>query len=701
MGINSLPPIFYPSEVDIDKELFAPVASVASSLDCMVGYFTSGMLSELSRAIVSYLKTEKNAPLRFVISPFLTEKDLFAIKNAYKLEENFFNILFPNFQIDEESLRTRTITVLSYLISIGKIELKIALVDSGIFHTKAWLFDTPLGKIAIHGSSNATVGGLSKNFEQLVLNRSWTSKESDQIVQSLNDRFESFWSDTYQGIEVLPLNQETIRYVEKIAPKGKENFKKLDSSGVMSVDELERELLKLETPELKIPNYLCYNSGEYAHQGEAVNAWLNNNKHGILSIATGGGKTITSLIAAAKVMQEQGDLFLLIAVPTKALMNQWEEEIKEFSINPINTNGYPINDIKREVKDALRRLRLKVSRAEVVIVTHEAVSGEKLRDVLSSPKTINSMLIVDEVHNIGSKRSQLNFPTEFQFKLGLSATPIRQFDEEGTEFLLDTFQGVVYEFGLDRAIGSCLVNYNYYAYFVTLTAIEEDEFIDITRQIKKLTFASELGDSSKERQSWELLCIKRRSIVESAANKVRKLAQVLPEDNLEINKTLIFCTDKNPSQLEQVNELLHSRSLKFHQVTAEETGNNNKLKRIIQSFADDKLQVLTSKRVLDEGFNVPQTEKAYLLASNTVVRQWMQRLGRVLRVSHKTGKKTADIHDFIVLPVFDGELDKDLRALLNTEYKRVHFFSQYSINYMDENGGYKATEKILEMLGVE
>lgn len=698
MSLDSLASIYFPSEVDIDKELFAPVARVSTSLDCMVGYFTSGLLAELSTAISTYLNSNQSTPMRFIISPFLTEKDLNAIKNAHELNQDFFHILFPNFLIDEDSLRTKTITVLSYLISLGKLEIKIALMDAGLFHTKAWLFNTPNGKLAIHGSSNATTGGLSKNFEQLSLDRSWKNDDAEYKVIQLEQRFDKLWSANYDNVDVLPLNQETLVHIQKLAPIGKANLeKKMRDAQESNLDD--EDLLLFEKPTLKIPSFINYETGEFSHQGDAVNAWLNNNNHGILSIATGGGKTYTSLIAATKVLEKYGSLFLLVAVPTKALMNQWEDDIKEFSINPLNTNGLNSNTIKRELRSALRNIRHGASDVEIAIITHDALSSELLESIRPLLSDVNSMLVVDEVHNIGTKRAQENFPIEFKYKLGLSATYERQFDEEGTQFLLDTFQGVVYEYGLDKAIGSCLVNYEYYAHFVNLNATEEDEFVDLTERIRRLAFASEYPDGSNEKEMWKTLCIRRRAIIESAANKIATLAELLPTDSSDIQRTLIFCTDKNPDQLIEVNRLLIDKGVKFHQITAEETSNNKKLKNIVDMFSNNMLQVLTSKRVLDEGFNVPQTEVAYLLASNTVVRQWVQRLGRVLRLSPKTGKEKAVIHDFLVLPMTD-EMDADFKALLNSEYERVHFFSQYSTNYMDENGGYRATERILELLGV-
>jgi superfamily II DNA or RNA helicase len=698
-NIDYLPPIFYPSEKDIDGGLFQPVASVSTTLDCMVGYFTSGVLSELALALSSFLKIEDAEPMRFIISPNIESNDLAAIRQAYSEGTDFFGILFPELLISESALRTYTVSALAYLIVSKKIELKVALKRNGLFHTKAWLFKTPSGGVAIHGSSNATTGGMFKNFEQLVLSRSWMGWESNEVVKSLQKKFDTFWGGGTDDVEIIPMNDKTLETIARLSSKQTRVLENFSNSYYVSLEESGNNGLNNRVSKLSIPGYIDFRNGAFAHQGEAVDAWFENNQCGILSIATGGGKTITSMIAATKLMEREKSLLVVVAVPTKALMNQWERDISEFGVSAVNTNGMSVMKIQRACKSSARNLRLNLSSAEVIVVTHAALLNDIFDEKLLNSSHFKSMLIVDEVHNIGSQRSQEKFPRLFDFKIGLSATFERQFDEEGTRFLIEIFNKVVYEYGLDRAIGECLVNFQYYAHFIYLTAEEEFDFEELTAEIKKMSFAAASDAPLSAKERWQRLCLKRRALVESASNKIEALENLLPKSRYDIKKSLIFCTDKNPEQLDAVNEILVRRKVNFHQITAEETAQNKTLNSIIKSFSDDELQVLTSKRVLDEGFNVPQTETAYLLASNTVLRQWTQRLGRVLRSSPGTGKERATIHDFIVLPAVDGEADKDLKSLIESEYRRIQFFSGYSDNYTDKNGGYEACEKILQLLG--
>ncbi|MEP6389019.1 MAG: DEAD/DEAH box helicase family protein [Halioglobus sp.] len=694
--IAELEPIYFANEHDMDREVFVPILESASSIRCMSGYFTSGALSELAVSLSRFLAA-KDKPLKFIISPNLEKDDLAALKAAQACGDNLFPLLFSNYELTEDNLRSRAVKSLAYLVATGRLLLKLGLQRQGLFHTKCWIFETDMGAISIHGSVNATRSGLSINTEQIGLNKEWESEGDKRVVEKIRETFESIWNGEYEQVETLEVNDETMEYLSKVYEENGEvddwssylNEKMLEEFGPIEKDS--------KKSRLKIPTWLNYQSGEYAHQGQAVDSWLEQGK-GILSVATGGGKTLTSLVAASKVSSREESLMIVVAVPTKALLNQWSEDIQAFSVMPLNTYGRQKSEIRRELKGQIRRLRLGVSHNEVIVLTHEALKSELIDILEKSSADIPLMLIGDEVHNLGSKGFRENAKDCFKYMLGLSATHIRQFDEEGTDFLTNYFGDVVYEFPLEKAIGTCLVPYDYHVHRVQLEEEEQEKWSEITEKIRKLSYAAELSDGNSEKERWKLLCLQRRRIVESAAGKVIRLAGILPAEKKNIRRTLFFCTDKNPEQLESLNDLLSRRGVNFHQVTAEETSSPKILSRVITSFGSGELQVLTSKRVLDEGFNIPQTETAYFLASNTVRRQWVQRLGRVLRLSPGTGKEKAVVHDFVVIPQLDaGKVDPDLKSLLRGEFERMSFFSKLSSNGLESDG---SIELMNEMLGL-
>ncbi len=432
---------------------------------------------------------------------------------------------------------------------------------------------------------------------------------------------------------------------------------------------------------------------------KAVNAWFENNGRGILAIATGGGKTLTALVIASFVANQEASLLVIIAVPTIVLLEQWADDVRNFGVEPLNFQNFPTNQQGQKINQSVRRLRLGNTKCEVIIATHEGLKSERVITVLEkAEQNTPLMLIGDEVHNLGSIGFQSVAPNIFKYRLGLSATFVRQFDEAGTQFLLNYFGSVVFEFNLEDAIRVCLVPFDYHVHVVMLDEQEELEWGELTYEIRRLSYAAELADGANEKERWKILCLKRRRIVESAAGKVKVLASILPANKSDIKRTLIFCTDKQPEQLNAVNDLLNNRHINFHQITAEETTNKNRLQKIIQAFDSDELQVLTSKRVLDEGFNIPQTKTAFLLASNTVKRQWIQRLGRVLRQYPKTNKVKAVIHDFVVMPSHEnGAIDLDLKGLIKGELSRVQFFDALCQNGLEKGGTADVIEQLLEL----
>ena len=697
MSLEALSSIFFPSEEDIDANLFYPVASISSSMDCMVGYFTSGSLSELARCLTSYLTVGDKEPLRLVISPHLSDVDLQAIRDGLETDKNILPILFPNFRLDEETLRSESVKVLFYLIATNQLQLKVALKTSGNLHTKAWLFRTQQGDVAIHGSGNATKGGLSNNFEQLVLSRAWMDSSSKEIVEKLRKRFESFWSNSYEGVYTAEINQKTLKYIKSLSASAKPNLD-LNELTALIQNELTPQQA-FEKKQLIVPDWLKYDEGKFSHQGEAIRAWQNNVGRGIVAIATGGGKTLTSLVAASLLTNEHERLFVVVAVPTKPLLAQWSDEIELFSLKPTNCNGLPREKLKQTIKTGFRNLRRGVSKNEVIVVTHEALKSGALDEIDQYKSDVKTLLIADEVHNLGSYGFKKSAPDYYDYRLGLSATYERQYDEDGTKFLIDYFGGVVFEFGLDQAIGNCLVPYAYTPITVPLTSSEEESFAELTAEIKNLAYAIDYPADSEEAIALKIKCMARRRIVESATMKVQAFEKILSNQPALMKRALVFCTDKDPSQLKAVNSVLTDKAILFHQLTQAETSQKKFLDTVVEDFNDGRLHVLTSMRVLDEGFNVPQTERAFLLANNTVRRQWTQRLGRVLRLSPGTGKKQAVIYDFVALPSISdrGEFDEDLISLLKGEYQRVKFFTELSFNPAAKEGGLSLMTSLLKL----
>ena len=333
--------------------------------------------------------------------------------------------------------------------------------------------------------------------------------------------------------------------------------------------------------------------------------------------------------------------------------------------------------------------------AEVLVVSHDTLCTEPFCQSLATVGT-DTLLIADECHNLGIPASTGRLPTAFSYRLGLSATPVRQYDEEGTESLFDYLGPVCFSFTLKEAIGTCLTEYDYHVHFMELTHDEMSEWRELTDMIAAQAWKLEAGvrDPSMDR-----LLRQRRLVLETAHHKLDVLASLLDANaTRELRHTLIYATDKDPQQLKKINGLLESRGMLFHQVTQEETTSRQQTQRILAAFQDGETQVLTAKRVLDEGVNIPQIKHAYILASTTVRRQWIQRRGRLLRKCASIGKTHAEIHDFVVLPPGTSlstiqSVDSDERRIVRSELERVWEFAHLSRNGPRTGGPYEAVRR--------
>jgi superfamily II DNA or RNA helicase len=458
-----------------------------------------------------------------------------------------------------------------------------------------------------------------------------------------------------------------------------------------------REGIEAARKTFGIPPHLNYTTGPYAHQGRAVDAWESASWKGVLEMATGSGKTITAMIATHRLLAKVKSLLVVVAAPYRPLIEQWRTEIAEFGIAAVNLttlSGSAARD--GQIRELGRNLRMNISQIEIALVSNDTLCSQDFIASISAVPS-NRFLIADECHNLGAKSFTSNPPECFEYRLGLSATPIRQYDEEGTEALLSYFGPVCFEFTLEDAIGVCLTPYNYFVHFSRLSQLEMDDWLELTDEISRLAWKLEAGKADAYLDN---LLRKRRLVLETASSKIDILKQLLASMSTDdLRYTLIYATDKDPKQLEMVNRLLEANGTLFHQLTYEETANRQVTSRILSAFQAGELRVLTAKRVLDEGVNLPQVQKAFVLASTTVRRQWIQRRGRLLRTCKAIGKTHADIHDFVVLPPNTKQaLDQDASGIVKSEFDRVWEFARLCQNGAAENGPFQAVKLLQAML---
>lgn len=434
------------------------------------------------------------------------------------------------------------------------------------------------------------------------------------------------------------------------------------------------------------------------YQQNAIDAWLGENGRGILHMATGTGKTVTSLLAAASAAERlNGNLAVIIAVPYQHLVDQWASDVTDFGTNAIRAYESRTQwsaDLQGEVLE----FNHGAGDGFVVITTHTTFASKTFQRMIGRLSRQEVLLIADEVHHFGAPHLREALPESVPLRLGLSATPERFYDDEGTDELLEYFGGIPYEYPLERAIEEgALCEYYYIPHVVELTETEAEEYLDLSKQIAKVIGRSG-GISNTDFEGntdLQFTLFKRARLVGTAANKLSRLVTLM-EQQSEIRDTLVYCGDGTVEG--DVDErtrrhvdatattLRNDLGLRVERFTADE--NRSQRERLLEQFENGDLQALVAIRCLDEGVDVPSTQTAYMLASSANPRQFVQRRGRILR--QHPGKQVATIHDFVVAPpegVQQADEDSDQfsaeRNLVRRELERVELFSEAARNHPD------------------
>lgn len=433
------------------------------------------------------------------------------------------------------------------------------------------------------------------------------------------------------------------------------------------------------------------------YQQDAVQAWFDANGQGIFNMATGTGKTITSLLAIDALQSNVTDSFaLIIAVPYQHLVDQWAEEVKQFGTSPVLAYESRRNWQER-FEGELAEFRVDARDLPVVVTTHTTFASDPFQRMIGRIKDSPTVLIADEMHHFGATHLSRGLPNHVDFRLGLSATPERFYDDEGTELLLRYFGDIVYEYGLQEAIeNGALCEYYYVPHIVELTPEEAEDYDRISKEIARLAGGMDgrLGDADvQENETLKFKLFERARLVGTAENKLVRLVDLLKSER-DIHHTLVYCGDgsveneisgRAKRHVDAAVDRLRTRlGIRTERFTADES--RAERQRLLAKFDAGEIQALVAIRCLDEGVDVPATQTAYMLSSSSNPRQFVQRRGRILR--NHPGKQYAVIHDFIMMPPPDMGLSEDEgdafsieRRLVEKELDRVNLFAEAARNH--------------------
>jgi len=676
---------------DIVNSFYIPLLSQALLYQRAVGFFSSTALVEVSLGISALL--QNGGKIQLIASPRLQEEDIKAITKGYADRADVIErVIIESIVEPKNYFEEQRLNILATLISQNRLDIKIAFTEEhskiGMYHEKVGLLHDNSGNtVAFTGSMNETSTAFAHNYEAIDVFCSWT--EDSERVLSKQTAFNALWNDYEPKVKILDFPM--------IAREKLQSYQR--SSLDLEIDYLE---YSQRPPDIDRHFGPCIPSDVHLHdyQLDAIQEWELRGYQGIFDMATGTGKTYTGL-GAITCLYDSLDrkLAVIIVCPYQHLVEQWVEDICKFNMRPII--GYSASsqrDWKARLKEAITSFKLGVIDHFCFVTTNATFQSKYVTEQVDAIGG-NLVLVVDEAHNFGAENLSKYLNTKIPYRLALSATLDRHGDEEGTMKLYSYFGQKCIEYSLERAIAEGkLTPYYYYPIVVHLTEDELEEYKRLSAELSKHCRSNHTGKLVID-DVGKLLLIKRARIVAGAKNKLTELERIM-KDYIHDQHILVYCgaatihdagfvesvaDESEIRQIDAVCSILGNRlKMRLSQFTSAESSAERELLK--REFSDGKhLQALVAIRCLDEGVNIPSIKVAFILASSTNPKEYIQRRGRVLRKAKD--KSHAVIYDFITLPrSLDSVMNLPVEemkvdvSLVKKEISRLRDFSSIANN---------------------
>lgn len=666
---------------DVLNDFYVPTLKQTKKYQRTVAYFESKFLALAASGLKDFILN--NGKMELVCGPKLTQSEIKSIQMGVNNPEE---IISSNFLKDLDNLEDEIILnhvkVLGWMIANNLLKIKIAIKkdengnlsnDAGILHYKIGVMqDENHNIVSYSGSINDTVNAWSrKNLEEFHVFKSWTSGDISHLKSNI-DTFNNIWYNTDDSFDVISVPNAVEYKLIDIAP---DNIEDLDFDNEI-VDIVNNAPIDL-----------------YEYQKTARDNWVNSNFKGIFEMATGTGKTYTALACLDYLLNKKNKLVTIITAPYKHLLPQWKKSILKF---PISTDGIIIADSTNnkwfdEIYELLVKMFLgNIINKIIILTTNDTYSNPKFINLLSDNKKFDYFLIADEMHGLGSTKYRKGLiETIYDYRLGLSATPVRFLDGE-TELLFNFFEDIVFKFSLEEAITTYdedgnryLTPFYYKPYSLSLNRDELKDYKDITEKLVKFD-----KNDDKYSKIVENLFFKRANIIKDAKDKIMVFNHIL-DDLDDISNLIIYCSD---SQIDEICNTLSKRNIIFSKFTMDtgtkplmEYGGLSERELVLEDFSSGIIQVLVAMHCLDEGVDVPSAKQAIFMCSSNSSREFIQRIGRVIRTY--PNKKRARIYDLIVSPQLDDDdpLKFYEKRVFERERRRYEEIGRLAINTSEVN----------------
>jgi len=691
---------------EIVQDFYEPVLSDAVLYDRISGFFTSTSLAVAARGMCNFIKN--GGIMRLITSPILSADDVAIIE---QLIENTGEIKSKELGLDlaalEDTLIVDHVKAFGWLLASGKIDIRLAILlgddnkpitkekilSAGLFHQKIGILTDKEGNhISFSGSINETASAWTKNDEEFKVFKEW--EESSSYYYEDRERFNTLWEGKKRNVIVVDLphavKNELIEY-----------SKDFDVERISAMQYVERKRKQASPFELDGISLFYY-------QKDALENWKRCGFSMLFEMATGTGKTRTAIAGFNYVKHQHARTITVIACPQNALAKQWKEnEVASFQLNydkEVIIDG-TIPNWKSSLKDICLENGAGFADHCIIYTTHNTASSDSFISILSNNVSLKTVLtfVGDEVHWLGAKTLRKALLPNYEYRIGLSATPSRWFDDTGTRLLDSYFGNNHFEFTMKDALAEInpitgkhfLVDYMYLIWRICLNEDEGQKYSELTEKISKLYRMKENDPEASE--AYDRLLQKRAEIIKNAENKYSILSKILDKltEEEQLEDLIIFVS---PQQKERVLEMLENKGIIHHQLTQKEGnaprrdfGGLTERQYIIKLFKENKYQALVAIKCLDEGIDIPSACRGILMSSSTNPREYVQRIGRIIR--QDKDKKLAYLYDICVESsgtLSDSLQDIDAKIRAN-ERKRLQEIASNAINSID------ALQNILEL----
>ena len=660
---SSLPLVMATTLENPYDRIVIPCLKEANFFKMGVGFFESDWIDLAKDGVLTFVQNGGKMELLTSVQVGEEEFKAFQLGEQAKTDEILMKILVEK-AIQNATMHGKdwTLNYLAWMISQGILEVRLLIHKTSnvhMYHDKmSFWYDSDGNSVCFQGSLNSTRNAIS-NEEAMALYASWRPGGADYIAE-----FERVWDHDWDG---RPEQYVLMKLPEIV----KAEYRRIgDPYNPHAVHVIRPPATSKSSSKAPKPR-------EY--QETAIERLQQNGYRGILAMATGTGKTFTSLFAVRQNMETFGNALVLICVPQTTLIKQWIDTINTvFGYPKIHVCAFNKSDWFSALASSIRLFR--GSNPLFAITTYDSLTNQEFQILLTRFKG-NFIYVFDECHKLGTPTIITKFaPKEPSYRIGLSATPERWFDGAGTDYIKQVIGNTVYEYSMEEAIATKkLCEYNYHIILSELTDDETNQFIKLTTQLSKAVAASdgdELSDSAK------LLLEKRARISKKAVNKWEDFFAAFGQYQYKTG-SIVYVFD------EQVDDMIAEIKKRFpalnvHGIVASTKPEDRE--KILKGFNDHEIDVIVAIQCLDEGVDVPNCHAEFILASSTNPREFIQRRGRVLRLSKENPSKIADIFDFVTIARDTEYYTNDEKAaVIKRELARVAEFVRLSRNREDNN----------------